>query len=258
MELLLDNQVINNRLLLGTALFPSLELMKDAIITSAVNVVTVSLRRQLTETTTPNHFWQILKSLPCSLLPNTAGCFNAKDAIYTAQLAQELFETRWIKLEVIGDATTLQPHPYELLKACEKLINMDFIVFPYCTEDLVVCQHLVEMGCQILMPWGAPIGSGKGLLNYYGLKMLRARFPETTLIIDAGIGSPSHAVMAMELGYEGVLLNSAVALADDPIKMAQAFSLAVASGRLAYEAGRMPEREFARSSTPDNNLWHIL
>jgi thiazole synthase len=250
MSIHIDNKIIHNRLFLGTALYPNLTVMEEAISVSNTQVVTVSLRRQLTHNTNKNTFWETITKTNCHVLPNTAGCHSAKEAIMTAKVARDLFETNWIKLEVIGDELTLQPDCFELVKACEQLLRDNFIVFPYCTDDLIVCQHLVSLGCRILMPWAAPIGSGKGLLNPYGLKLLRLRFPECVLIIDAGIGTPSHAAAAMELGFDGVLLNTAVALADDPVKMALAFSHAVTAGRLAYEAGRMPERDFAHASTP--------
>jgi thiazole synthase len=234
---------------LGTALYPNLTLMKESILAAQVDVITVSLRRCLANKNT-NNFWDYIKDLNCKLLPNTAGCHNAKEAVYTANIARDLFETNWIKLEVIGDEETLQPNCFELLKACEQLVAQDFLVLPYCTDDLIVAQHLVSMGCQILMPWAAPIGSGKGLLNPYALKLLRQRFANIILIIDAGLGTPSHATAAMELGFDAVLLNSAVALANDPVKMAHAFNLAVKAGRAAFEAGRMQERDFAQRSTP--------
>lgn len=250
MSIAIDHQIIHSRLFLGTALYPNLTVMEQAITASEAEVITVSLRRQLTNAPGKNTFWEAIKKKNCHILPNTAGCHSAKEAIMTAKVARDLFETNWIKLEVIGDELTLQPDCFELVKACEELLRDNFIIFPYCTDDLILCQHLVSLGCQILMPWAAPIGSGKGLLNPYALKLLRMRFPESILIIDAGIGTPSHAAAAMELGFDGILLNTAVALADDPIKMALAFRHAVTAGRLAYEAGRMPERDFAHPSTP--------
>lgn len=250
MSFVIDDVIIKNRFLLGTALYPSLDIMSQSIIAAEANVITVSLRRQLCANNKENRFWDHIKELNCKILPNTAGCHNAKEAVTTAMIARELFETNWIKLEVIGDSDTLQPDPLELLNACEQLIAKNFFVLPYCTEDLIIAQHLVAMGCKILMPLAAPIGSGKGVINPYALKLLRQRFPELILIIDAGLGTPSHATQVMELGYDAVLLNSAVALAHDPIKMARAFNYAIKSGRLAFEAGRMPERNFACPSTP--------
>lgn len=252
----LVNHKIASRLFLGTARYPSLDILTQAIKASNTEVITVSLRRQTSQQA--NIFWEHIKNLGCYVLPNTAGCHNVKDAITTAEMARELFATNWIKLEVIGDEYNLQPDPIGLLEATKILIERGFEVFPYCTDDLVLCQRLVDCGCRILMPWGSPIGTGKGLLNPYALETLRARLPDITLVIDAGIGKPSHAVQAMELGFDAVLLNSAVATAQDPIKMAVAFRDAVNSGRNAYEAGLMLERHLAEPSTPVLNapFWH--
>lgn len=241
---------LTSRLFLGTAQYPSPAIMCQAIQTSGTEVVTVSLRRQTAYHAEGHGFWDLIRDLGCHLLPNTAGCRTAKEAITTAQMAREIFNTNWIKLEVIGDDYTLQPDPFELLVAAKELLQQGFIVFPYCTDDLVLCDRLVSHGCQILMPWAAPIGSGQGLLNPFALKTLRRRFPNIPLIVDAGIGVPSHAAQAMELGYDGILLNSAVSLATDPIRMAEAFAAAIHAGRLAYTAGVMPTRDMAHASTP--------
>ena len=191
-------------------------------------------------------------------MPNTAGCHSAKEAITTAQMAREVFGTNWIKLEVIGDQYNLQPDPFETVKAAETLIKEGFEVFPYTTDDLVVAKKLVDVGCKILMPWGSPIGSGQGLMNPLNLKAIREKFPDIQLIVDAGIGKPSHATQAMELGYDGVLLNSAIALAHDPIMMAEGFKYALEAGRLGFQAGAMQKREFASPSTPTigTPFWH--
>lgn len=254
----LADKQLNSRLLIGTALYPSPQIMQQAIKASGSEVVTVSLRRQNPTEKSGHDFWELLKQLELNLLPNTAGCHSAKEAITTAQMARELFNTNWIKLEVIGDEYNLQPDPFALLEATKELVAQGFEVFPYCTDDLVLCEKLVEAGCRILMPWGAPIGTGKGLINPYALKTLRARLPNITLIVDAGIGTASHATQAMELGYDGVLLNTAVAQANDPVVMAQAFKHAMQAGRLAYEAGVMPERDLAQPSTPTlgKPFWH--
>jgi thiazole synthase len=174
-----------------------------------------------------------------------------------AEMAREIFATNWIKLEVIGDDYNLQPDPVELIKAAKILNQRGFIVFPYCTDDLVICQRLRDCGCEILMPWAAPIGSGRGVLNPYALETLRSRLPDVTLIVDAGIGKPSQAAYVMEMGFDAVLLNSAVALAADPVKMAGAFHDAVKAGRSAFEAGMMPERNMAHPSTAllDTPFW---
>lgn len=246
----LADDTLDSRLLIGSSLYPSPKIMQDAIRASQSNVVTVSLRRQNPANQGGNDFWQLLKDLDVKLLPNTAGCHSVKEAITTAQMARELFNTHWIKLEVIGDEYNLQPDPFGLLEATQELINQGFEVFPYCTDDLVLCEKLVQAGCRILMPWGAPIGTGKGLINPYALETLRRRLPDTTLIVDAGIGAPSHAAQAMEMGFDGILLNTAVAQASDPIKMATAFRNGVEAGRQAYEAGIMPEQDIAQPSTP--------
>ncbi len=247
-----------SRLLLGTAQYPSLACMVDAIQASGADIVTVSLRRQSLEAQQNNQFWEAIKKTARCVLPNTAGCRTAQEAITVARMAREIFDTHWIKLEVVGDEQSLQPDPFELVKAAEVLLKEGFEIFPYCTEDLILCQRLVDLGCRILMPWAAPIGSGRGLLNPYALSMLRDRFPEINLIIDAGIGRPSHAVQAMEMGFDGLLLNSAVSLAQDPIKMAGAFNNAVKAGRAAFQAGMISERNIANASTPlmDTLFWH--
>lgn len=254
----LADKQFTSRLLLGTALYPSPEIMQQSIQASGAEIITVALRRQFHQQKTGEMFWHTVKDLGCKILPNTSGCHNVKDAITTAEMARELFNTHWIKLEVIGDDYNLQPDPFGLVQAAKELVHRGFEVLPYCTEDLVLCQRLVDCGCRILMPWGSPIGTGKGLLNPYALKILRERLPHITLLIDAGIGKPSDAAQAMELGFDAVLLNTAVALAHDPIKMATAFRHAVQAGRAAYEAGIMPQRNTAHPSTPvlDTPFWH--
>lgn len=254
----IDGKPLSSRFLIGTAQYPSLDILSQALEISAANIVTVSLKRQIMSSSKDQTFWQIIKQRSCQLLPNTAGCHRAEEAIHLAEMARELFQTNWIKLEVIGDDYNLQPDPFELLIAAKELIKRGFCVFPYCTDDLVLCQRLVDCGCTILMPWAAPIGSGKGLLNPYALETLRTRLPEITQIIDAGIGKPSEATRVMEMGFDGVLLNTAVSAALDPVKMAAAFRDAIAAGRRAFEAGLMLERNSAHPSTPliDTPFWH--
>jgi len=254
----IDGKPLSSRFLIGTAQYPSLEILSQALEMSAANIVTVSLKRQIASSSKDQAFWQILKQRSSHLLPNTAGCHRAHEAIHLAEMARELFQTNWIKLEVIGDDYNLQPDPFELLIAAKELIKRGFCVFPYCTDDLVLCQRLIDCGCTILMPWAAPIGSGKGLLNPYALETLRERLPKITLIIDAGIGKPSEATRIMEMGFDGVLLNTAVSAALDPVKMAVAFRDAIAAGRMAFEAGLMLERNIAHPSTPltDTPFWH--
>lgn len=257
-ELTIYGETFNSRLLMGSALYPSLDVMRDAIATSGSEIVTLSLRRQSPEDKAGQDFWQYIQSLGVRLLPNTAGCHSAKEATALAQMSRELFQTNWIKLEVIGDEYTLQPDPVELLKATETLLNEGFKVLPYCTDDLVLCKRLADLGCEVIMPWGAPIGTGRGLLNPSVLAGIRNRLSDVTLIIDAGIGLPSHAAQALELGYDAVLLNSAVALASDPVMMAKAFKLALQAGRHAFVAGSMPQKDVASPSTPTLGMpfWH--
>lgn len=254
----IGGQVLQSRLLVGTALYPSPAVMLSALQASGAQVVTVSLRRQAPGTKGGEQFWELIRSLNAHLLPNTAGCRSVKEAVTTAHMARELFNTHWIKLEVIGDDLTLQPDPFALVEAASILIQDGFEVFPYTTEDFIVAQRLVDAGCSILMPWAAPIGTGKGLMYPYALRLLRSRFPQIQLIADAGIGLPSHATQVMELGFDGVLLNSAIALADDPINMATAFARAVEAGALGYQAGPMPQRDMATPSTPvlGTPFWH--
>ena len=184
------------------------------------------------------------------VLPNTAACHSVKEAITTAHMAREVFGTSWVKLEVIGEDDTLQPDVFALVEAARILCQEGFEVFPYTTEDLIAAERLLEAGCRVLMPWGSPIGSGRGLNNQFGLKALRARFPQVPLVIDAGIGVPSHAAQALELGFDALLINTAVSQAVDPVRMAGAFAQAVAAGREAYLAGPMEPRDMAVPSTP--------
>lgn len=249
---------LDSRLLIGSALYPSPEVMKNAIEASGSQVVTLSLRRQNPQQQSGRQIWQYIQELGCHLLPNTAGCKSADEAYTLAQMSREIFNTDWIKLEVIGDDYNLQPDPIELLKAAELLIKDGFRVLPYCTDDLVLCLRLYDLGCSVIMPWGSPIGTGLGLMNPYNLETIRARLPQATLIVDAGIGRPSDACLAMELGYDGILLNSAVALADNPVLMAKAFANSVEAGVSACMAGIMPKRQTAQASTPTlgTPFWH--
>ena len=239
-----------SRLLLGTAQYPSPESLKLAVEASGAEIVTVSLRRESARARTGQGFWGLIEELGCRVLPNTAGCRTAKEAIATANMARELFGTNWIKLEVIANDDTLQPDLFGLVEAAATLSAEGFAVLPYTTEDLSAAERLVGAGCTVLMPWAAPIGSARGLINRDALKTLRAYFPDIPLIVDAGLGAPSHAAEVMEMGYDGVLLNTAIAKAGDPVKMAGAFAKAVTAGRLAFEAGLMEPRDMAAPSTP--------
>lgn len=239
--------MLDSPLMLGTAQYPSPAVMEAAFRASGASVATMSLRR---ESGQGQAFWDMIRGLGVHVLPNTAGCHSAQEAMTTARMARELFETNWIKLEVIGHADTLQPDPFGLVEAAEALSAEGFEVFPYTTEDQVLAQRLVDAGCRVLMPWGAPIGSGLGLNNRYGLRALRAAFPDIPMVIDAGLGLPSHAAEAMELGFDAVLLNTAVAQAGDPAVMAEGFALAARAGALARTADPMEPRDMAVPSTP--------
>jgi thiazole synthase len=241
---------LSSRLLLGTARYPSPAMLTDAVRAAGAQVVTVSLRRESGGERSGQGFWSLIRGLGVRVLPNTAGCHSVKEAVTTAHMAREVFATAWVKLEVIGEDDTLQPDVFGLTEAARILCAEGFEVFPYTTEDLVVAERLLAAGCRVLMPWGSPIGSGRGLNNLFGLTALRAHFPEVPLIIDAGLGVPSHAAHAMELGFDAVLINTAVAQASDPVAMAAAFAQAVAAGHAARLAGPIEARDFATPSTP--------
>jgi thiazole synthase len=241
---------LDSRLLLGTARYPSPAILAQAIRAAKTQIVTVSLRREAGGSRAGESFWALIRESGAKVLPNTAGCRTVKEAVTTAQMAREVFGTDWIKLEVIGDEDTLQPDVFGLVEAARILVGEGFCVFPYMTEDLVVAEKLLDAGCRVLMPWAAPIGSGRGINNIFGLRSLRAHFPQTPLIVDAGLGAPSHAAAVMELGYDAVLLNTAVSRAGDPVAMARAFALGVDAGRAAFLAKPMTPRDFARPSTP--------
>jgi thiazole synthase len=241
---------LGSRLLLGTAQYPSPAILAAAVQAAGAEVVTVSLRRESGATRAGQGFWSLVRGLGVRVLPNTAGCHTVQEAIATAHMAREVFGTPWIKLEVIGDPDTLQPDVFGLVEAARVLAQDGFQLFPYTTEDLVVAGRLLDAGCEVLMPWGAPIGSGRGLNNVFALRGLRARFPDVPMVIDAGLGRPSHAAQAMELGFDAVLLNTAVAKAGDPVGMARAFRLAVEAGREGWLADPIEPRDMAVPSTP--------
>lgn len=236
--------------MLGTAQYPSPSILADAFKRSGAGVATVSLRRESGTDKAGQDFWALIRELGVHVLPNTAGCHTVKEAVTTAQMAREVFDTQWIKLEVIGEEDTLHPDTFALVEAARILSEDGFQVFPYTTDDLVVAERLLRAGCEVLMPWGAPIGSGQGLNNVFGLRAMRAHFPDTPLVVDAGLGLPSQAAQVMELGFDAVLLNTAVAKAGDPAAMAEAFSLAVSAGQLAATADPMEPRDMAAPSTP--------
>jgi thiazole synthase len=241
---------IGSRLLLGTARYPSPDILEEAVRRSGTEIVTVSLRRESAGSRAGGAFFDMIRSLGVRVLPNTAGCHSVSEAVLTAKMARELMATDWIKLEVIGHHDTLQPDVFALVEAARMLCADGFKVFPYTTDDLVVAERLLEAGCEVLMPWCAPIGSAMGPVNLMALKSMRAHFPDVPLIVDAGIGRPSHAAQVMELGYDAVLLNTAVAGASDPVGMAEAFAGAIDAGRKAFLAGPLEPRDMAVPSTP--------
>ncbi len=241
---------LSSRLLLGTARYPSPAVLSEAVKRSGAGIVTVSLRRETSGGKTGGAFFELIRELGVRILPNTAGCHSASEAVLTAKMAREVFGTNWIKLEVIGHHDSLQPDVFELVEAARILTDEGFSVFPYTTDDLIVGEKLLAAGCRVLMPWCAPIGSAAGPRNPSALVAMRAAFPDIPLIVDAGLGRPSHAATVMELGYDAVLLNTAVAMAGDPPAMAEAFAKATDAGRLAYLAGMLEPRDMAVPSTP--------
>ena len=241
---------LTSRLLLGTARYPSPAILAEAVAAAGVQVVTVSLRRESGGARAGNQFWSLVRGLNVRVLPNTAGCRTVKEAVATAQMAREVFEAPWIKLEVTGSDDLLEPDVFALVEAARVLCADGFQVFPYTTADVGVAARLLDAGCEVLMPWGAPIGSGRGLADPAALEALRRRFPDVAMVVDAGIGRPSHAALAMELGFDAVLVNTAVAEAGDPVAMARAFAQAVAAGQTACAAGPMDARDVAMASTP--------
>jgi thiazole synthase len=250
MPLEVYGETLSSRLFLGTAQYPSPSILADAIRASGTEIVTVSLRREGGQEQAGGRFWSLIQKLGVRVLPNTAGCHSVKEAVTTAKMARELFGTNWIKLEVIGNHDTLQPDVFGLVEAARELSDDGFSVFPYTTDDLIVAERLLDAGCRVLMPWCAPIGSAKGPVNVDALRALRAHFPDTPLVVDAGLGRPSHAASVMELGFDAVLLNTAVAKAADPVAMAAAFAKAVEAGRMAHRAGWLEPRDMAVPSTP--------
>ena len=256
--LTLYGETFNSRLMLGTSRYPSPSFLLKAIEQASPSMLTASLRRQTgSGGETSQSFWNLLHQAKVPVLPNTAGCHSVQEAITTAEMAREVFETDWIKLELIGDDYTLQPDTLNLPEAASRLIQAGFKVLPYTTDDLVLCQRLIDVGCQAVMPWAAPIGTGKGPINPYALRTLRERL-EVPMIVDAGLGLPSHACQVMEWGFDAVLLNTAVALAQDPVRMACGFADAVKAGRAAFCSGAMQAQDSAQPSTPvlGTPFWH--
>jgi thiazole synthase len=242
---------LRSRLLLGTGGFRSLDALSAAIEASGAELVTVALRR--IEPGQRGSIVDVLDAAGVRLLPNTAGCFTARDAVLTAKLAREAFGTDWVKLEVIGDERTLLPDAPALLEAAEELVDDGFTVLPYTNDDPILARRLEDVGCAAVMPLGSPIGSGMGLLNTYNLRLIQER-AEVPVILDAGVGTASDAALAMELGYDGVLCASAISRAEDPVGMARAIRLGTEGGRLAFRSGRIPRRLYAQASTPEEGV----
>jgi len=249
--LTIAGRTLRSRLLLGTGGFASLALLAEAIAASGTELVTVALRR--IDPAARGSLTDVIDEAGVGLLPNTAGCFTARDAVMTARLAREAFETDWIKLEVIGDEDTLLPDAPELLRAAEELVDDGFVVLPYTTDDPVLARRLESVGCAAVMPLGAPIGSGMGIRNPYNIALIREAVA-VPVVLDAGIGTASDAALAMELGCDAVLVASAISRAQDPLRMARAVSAAVTAGHLARGAGRIPARHYARASSPREGL----
>ncbi|HEX7744372.1 MAG TPA: thiazole synthase [Micromonosporaceae bacterium] len=245
-QLIIAGEKFESRLLLGTGGVPSLEVLEKAIAGSGTQIVTVALRR--VEASTSGPLIEVLERCNVRLLPNTAGCMTAREAVLTAKLAREAFETSWVKLEVIGDEQTLLPDPVELLDAAEQLVADGFTVLPYTNDDPITARRLADVGCAAVMPLGSPIGSGLGIRNPHNIALIRESVT-VPVVLDAGIGTASDAALAMELGCDAVLLATAVTRARDPELMSAAMRDAVSAGRLAYRAGRIPRRWHARAST---------
>jgi thiazole synthase len=249
--LVIAGETLRSRLLLGTGGFRSLEAMAAAIEASGTELVTVALRRVDPEAR--GSIVDVLDAAGVRLLPNTAGCFTARDAVLTARMAREAFNTSWVKLEVVGDERTLLPDAPALLEAAEQLVDDGFTVLPYTNDDPILARRLEDVGCAAVMPLGSPIGSGMGLLNTYNLRLIRER-ASVPVILDAGVGTASDAALAMELGFDAILCASAISRAQDPVAMARAIRLGTEAGRLAHAAGRIPRRLYAQPSTPEEGV----
>jgi len=245
-KLTIAGRDFGSRLILGTSRYPNQQVMLDALEASGTEMVTVSIRR-VSVAGGSESLYDLLGGR-YHLLPNTAGCYTARDAVLTAQLAREALSTNWVKLEVIGNEDTLFPDVEELLPAAEELVKDGFVVLPYCNDDPITCRKLEDLGCAAIMPLGAPIGSGMGIRNPYNLRIIRETC-SLPIIVDAGVGTASDTAQAFELGCDGILMNTAVAQAKDPVKMAGAMRRAVEAGRMAFEAGRIPRRLYAKAST---------
>lgn len=244
----LAGTTFSSRLIIGTGKYRSYDEMKSAHAASGTEMVTVAVNRVPLDGKTESFLDHLDPKM--RILPNTAGCYDADHAVRTARLAREALETDWIKLEVIGDPVTLLPDNEQTLAAVKVLVGEGFIVLPYFTDDLIMAKKLLDAGCPAVMPLAAPIGSGMGVQNPANLRIMREQLPEATIIVDAGVGVPSDAAIAMELGADAILMNTAIAESREPAQMAEAMKLAVQAGRMAYLSGRMPKRLYASASSP--------
>ena len=249
----IGNYELASRLIVGTGKYPSLDIMQQAHEASGTSMITVAIRRINLDDPTGKTMLDYIDRTKYTILPNTAGCYTAKDAVLTAQLARELLGTDLIKLEVIGDPHTLYPDTVETIAAAKELVADGFTVLPYIVDDPTACKRLEDVGCAAVMPLGAPIGSGLGICNPYSIAIIKER-ATVPVIVDAGVGTASDAAIAMELGVDAVLMNTGIAAASDPVMMAHAMRLAVESGRLAFRAGRMAKRLYANASSPMQGL----
>ena len=246
----IGDHAFGSRLLLGTSGYPSPQVMLDALEAAGSELVTVAIRRVNLGDDAEESLLPLLRRHGYTLLPNTAGCYTAREAVLVAGLAREALDTDLIKLEIIGDDETLLPDVEQLLKAAKTLVDDGFTVLAYASDDPITCRKLADLGCAAVMPLASPIGSGMGLINPYNLQLIREQVTDVPLLVDAGIGTASDAVMAMELGYDGILLNTAISKAQHPVRMAEAMRHALRAGRLAHQAGRIPRRFYAQASSP--------
>lgn len=249
-SLVIGDETFSSRLIAGTSRYPNPQVMLDALEATETELVTVAIRRVNVEDPAPESHLDLIRRAGYRVLPNTAGCYTSREAVLVAQLAREALDTDLVKLEVIGDDETLMPDVEQLLDAAKTLVDDGFTVLAYANDDPITCQKLADLGCAAVMPLGSPIGSGMGIVNPYNLRIIREVVDDTPLIVDAGIGTASDAATAMELGYDGILLNTAIAEAQHPVEMARAMRLAVQAGRHAYRAGRIPRRLYAQASSP--------
>jgi thiazole synthase len=252
-ELKIGKLSLESRLILGSGKYKTLELMRESLEAAGTSMVTVAVRRVNLEDKSAASFWSFLPK-GIQILPNTAGCYNVEDTLRTARIARELCQTDLIKVEVLGDPKTLLPDTEALLQATKVLVKEGFIVLPYTNDDPIMARKLVEAGAAAVMPLASPIGSGLGVLNPHNIRLIREIVTTVPVIVDAGVGTASDATLTMELGVDGILMNTAVAEAENPVKMAEAMKLATLAGRMAFQAKRMAKRQSAAASSPNVGL----